>query len=110
MESTVFHIVDFNIVDSTVERTATDTTTRVRFVRASKAEQSTFEASETQTQTDTTATKVEEKATNPIPAESKKNGVAWLCPHVRMALWIIFIVFFIGFVLYVKKCLFLHRD
>ena len=109
MESTLFHTIDWLIVDSTIERTATDTTTRVRFIRATKAQQSTYEATETRTQTDTTAATVEEKAITPIAAESKKNGVAWLCPQVRTALWIFFLLIFVVLVCFIKNFLFLHR-
>ena len=109
MESTLFNTIDWLIVDSIIERTASDTITRVRFVRATKAEQSTYEATETQTITDTTETKTDKTVEEPITAERKKNGVAWLCPRVRMALCIIFLVFFLVLWLYVKKSVFLHR-
>lgn len=105
MESTLFHNIDFVLVDSTIERTATDTITRVRFVRASKNEQSTYEATETQTRTDTAAVEEFEIHQKPIVVESIKNREAWLRPRVRMALCIIFLIFCVIFVVFVKKFL-----
>lgn len=109
VESTLFHNIDFVLVDSTIERTATDTVTRVRFVRASKNEHSTYEATETQTRTDTTAVEEIEIQQIPIVVESIKNREAWLRPRVRMALCIIFLIFFVIFVVFVKKFLPLRR-
>lgn len=109
VESTLFHNIDFVLVDSTIERTATDTITRVRFVRATKNEQSTYEATETQTRTDTTAVGEIEIRQTPIVVQSIKNREAWLCPRVKIALCIIFLILCVVFVVYVKKCLPLRR-
>ena len=109
VESTLFHNIDFVLVDSTIERTATDTTTRVRFVRATKNQQSTYEATETQTRTDTASVGKIEIQQIPIVVESIKNREAWLRPRVRMALCIIFLIFCVIFVLCVKKYLPLRR-
>lgn len=109
MESTIFHNIDFVLVDSTIERTATDTITRVRFVRASKNEHSTYEATETRTRTDTASVGEIEIQQIPIVVESIKNREAWLRPRVRMALCIIFLIFCVLFVVFVKKFLPLRR-
>lgn len=109
VESTLFHNIDFVLVDSTIERTATDTVTRVRHVRASKNLQSTYEATETRTRTDTASVGEIEIQQIPIVVESIKNREAWLRPRVRMALCIIFLIFCAIFVVFVKKFLPLHR-
>lgn len=109
MESTLFHNIDFVLVDSTVEYSSTDTTTRVRHIRATKNQQSTYEATETRTRTDTTATEEIEIQKIPIVVESIKNREAWLRPRVRMALCIIFLIFCVIFVVFVKKFLPLRR-
>ena len=109
VESTLFHNIDFVLVDSTIERTATDTVTRVRFVRASKNEHSTYEATETRTRTDTASVGEIEIQQIPIVAESIKNREAWLRPRVRMALCVIFLIFCAVFVVFVKKFLPLRR-
>lgn len=109
VESTLFHNIDFVLVDSTIERTATDTVTRVRFVRATKNQQSTYEATETRTRTDTASVGEIEIQQIPIVVESIKNREAWLRPRVRMALCIIFLIFCAIFVVFVKKFLPLRR-
>lgn len=109
VESTLFHNIDFVLVDSTVEYSSTDTTTRVRHVRASKNLQSTYEATETRTRTDTASVGEIEIQQIPIVVQSIKNREAWLCPRVRMALCIIFLIFCAIFVVFVKKCLPLRR-
>ena len=109
VQSTLFHTIDFVLVDSTVEYSGPDTTTRVRFVRASKNQQSTYEATESRTQTDTVSEVREEINETPIAVQSKKRGVAWLRPHVRMVFKIIFFIIIMIFVVFVKKVLLLRR-
>lgn len=109
VESTLFHNIDFVLVDSTVEYSSTDTTTRVRHIRATKNLHSTYEATETRTRTDTASVGEIEIQQIPIVAESIKNREAWLRPRVRMALCIILLIFCAIFVVFVKKFLPLRR-
>lgn len=109
VESTIFHTFDLVIVDSTVEYSGTDTTTRVRFVRATKAESSTYEATETQTQTDTASEVREEIAVTPIAVQSIKNGLAASRVDPKLPIGLFFIIFFCIIVVICKKYLFLRR-
>lgn len=109
VESTIFHTFDLVIVDSTVEYSGTDTTTRVRFVRATKAESSTYEATETQTQTDTASEVREEIAVTPIAVQSIKNGLAASRVDPKLHIGIIFLIFFCIIVVICKKYLFLRH-
>ena len=109
VESTIFHTFDLVLVDSTVEYSGTDTTTRVRFVRATKAESLTYEATETQTQTDTAFEVKEEIAVTPIAVQSIKNGLAASRVDPKLPIGLFFIIFFCIIVVVCKKYLFLRR-
>lgn len=100
--------IDLFVIDSIIEASPRDTTTRIRYIRATSTQQSTYTAAETQTQTDTAAAKTEETVEEPITVQSKKNGVAWLCPHVRTALQVFFIIFLVVLIAILKKYLFLR--
>lgn len=102
--------IDLFLIDSIVELTPRDTTTRVRYVRASSILRDTIAAAATEAKRDTTA--AIQTQTNPIPnaVQSNKSGVTGLCPHCKIALCIIFLIFLIILVLYVKKKLFLPHD
>lgn len=108
--STLFHTFDLVLVDSTVERTGSDTTTRVRFVRATTAAQSTYEATETRTETDTVSEKEEEIETIPNAAQSIKNGVASKWGDPDLWFMVLLLIFFVVVILSVKKCLPLRRQ
>lgn len=110
VESTLFHNIDFVLVDSTIERTKSDTITRVRYIRATKAESSTYEQTQTQTRTDTLYVEKTETAINPNAVVEKKKGLAWLCPSVRMVFCIFFLIFFVFILVFVKKKLLLRRS
>lgn len=109
MESTLFHTIDFVLVDSTIERTKSDTITRVRYIRATKAESSTYEQTETQTRTDTLSEVKNETAIKPNAVVEKKKGLAWLCPRVRMVFYLFFLIVFVFILVFVKKKLLLRR-
>lgn len=102
--------LDLFLMDSVVELTPRDTITRVRYVRASSKAQESIETATTQTRTDSTASKTEETEVTPIAVIKKKNGEAWLCPRVRMAIRIIILIFLTCLLLYVKKNIFLRRN
>lgn len=108
--STLFHTFDLVLVDSTVERTSSDTTTRVRFVRATTAAQSTYEATETRTEIDTVSEKGEEIETIPNAGQSIKNGVAKKWGDPDLWFMVLLLIFFIVVILSVKKCLPLRRQ
>lgn len=109
VESTLFHTIDFVLVDSTVEYSGADTTTRVRHVRASTQARETNSVASNFTAIDTAAAVQTQTEVTPIAAESKKKGEAWLCPRVRMADIVIFLVLLIIFVVSLKKCLLLRH-
>lgn len=102
--------LDLMVMDCVVEWTPRDTTTRLRYVRASSQLQETSETVATLAASDTASIVTTQTIETPIAAESIKNGVAWLCPLVRMALLVIILVFFVFFLRYVKKYLFLLHD
>lgn len=109
VESTIFHTLDFVLVDSTVEYSSTDTTTRVRFVRATKAESSTYEQTETQTRTDTATVRETQAVQIPNAVQSKKKGLAGLRSDPKWPVGIILLIFFAILVFVVKKYLPLRR-
>lgn len=98
-----------SVIDSFVELTPRDTFRRVRYIRVSKSSVTSYDASESQTQTDTASSTQVEIAVSPIAAESIKSGVTGLCPRCRMAIILIFCIFSLIFVLFVKFILPLRR-
>ena len=101
--------LDLISFDSVVELTPRDTVSRIRHVRASITLRDSSDRVSTYTRTDTAAGRQTQIVVEPIAAESKKNGVVSLCAWVRMACWIIFLIFFTYLLLRVKKWLLLHR-
>lgn len=101
--------IDLVLIDSVVELSPRDTTTRVRYLRASSEQRSTEAATQTQTQTDTTASEVDEIPMTPIAVDREKKWVSVALRSVRTADWIIFFALLIFFVLCFKKCLLLRN-
>lgn len=71
-------------------------TIRQRITDTSRAAASTVQAQSTADTTQTTHT-------NPLLAESKKKGLAWLCPLAVSALSLVFAIFLLYFLLFKKK-------
>ena len=97
------------VIDSLVELNLRDTTTRVRYIRATSQASESREASTTETQTDSVAsveTRIESK---PIAAESIKNGSAWLRPRFSLLEMLVFAIFFLILFECVKKSLLLRH-
>ena len=108
--ATFFTDIELMIIDSLVEMSPVDTTTKVRYVRAVKKIQQDFDAATSQTHIDTTTKTQTQTRQIPDAGQKKKNGLASLCASVRMALCIIFLVFFTILLQYVKKNIFLRRN
>lgn len=107
-QHTQLYNVGLMVLDSLVEIRDRDTTRKIRYIRASSESQTSFEAEQTTTKTDT-ASSVSATVSTPIAVDEKKNGVAWLRPSLETVLIIIFLIFFVVLWLYVKKYLFLWR-
>lgn len=103
------HDVGLSVIDSLVILTPRDTIRRIRYLRASTQTNSTFIEASTSHQTDTAISTSTEMPIKPIAAQSKKRGGASLCASVRMALWLIFLIFLTYLLLRVKKRLLLRH-
>lgn len=98
-----------SVIDSVVELTPRDTIRRVRYIHVSKSSVTSYDAVASQADTETAAATVEEISISPIAAESIKSGVTGLRPRCRMAILLVFCIFSLIFVLFVKFFLPLHR-
>lgn len=107
--STLFHNLDFILIDSVIEFSRADTLTRVRHIRASKNSQSTIQAIQNLSLYDTLNVKNEETTEPPIAVGKKKKREAWLCPLIRRLRFVFFWMFFLIFVAIEKKYLSLRR-
>ena len=98
------------VIDSLVTITPRDTSTSVRYVRATQTQQSSREAATTQLVADTAAAEREEITQIPIAAESIKKGGIRVRSSAKVVIGQFFFIFLLILWLCVKKFLPLHRN